>query len=133
MKKTTLFLDRTLRDSLSQPGGSSWTVAYRTALSFYAKIVYHMTVSESGLSQEVYDQIVNNGEQYKVLKYLTTLVREAQKANRVEVCLTLRWYKTLTLEVRGYRTGEKKPYHKTSFGFSEKDGSFAGISSEILS
>ena len=124
MKKVTLFVDKTLRDRLGK--STEWSVAYRAALDFFSKLVAYGSdpwimnpgVENLRLCQEGFNKFVCGCHSES-----NTVKKVFSEAHRIEACLTLRWYKSITLEFSAYHTGEKTPFHQLSFTFSKEDGS----------
>ncbi|TSC91057.1 MAG: hypothetical protein G01um10142_167 [Parcubacteria group bacterium Gr01-1014_2] len=133
MKKVSLFVDKTVKDALKK--NTEWSIAYRAALNFFAKFVAFGTDPQGRV-------VVQNLRLYPhdgLDKFVCGCHSESgdtqrafAEAHRVEVCLTLRWHRALTLEVSAYRTGVKEPYHILEFSFAQ-DGSEATAHQSIRS
>lgn len=130
MKKVTLFVDKTLREGLKK--STEWSVAYRAALDFFSKLVAYGSdprfTTPIANREELVQQL--RGCQDGFNKFIcgchsesNTVKKVFSEAHRIEACLTLRWYKSITLEFSAYHTGEKAPFHQLSFTFSKEDGS----------
>lgn len=129
MKKVTLFVDKTLQEGLKN--NQEWSIAYRAALDFFSKLVAYgsdprITIGKSFLSGQGDHDSCRDGFN----KFICGCHAESDAVNkafsethRIEACLTLRWYKSITLEFSAYHTGEKIPFWKPSFTFSKEDGS----------
>lgn len=105
MKKLTLSLDRTFQEALKKDIDREWSVAHRIALDTLAAIVV--------FGNELRHEIIPN-PRTPFEKFLSGVNCEShelknmfKESHRIEACLTLRFYKTLTLELKGYKAGAK--------------------------
>lgn len=117
MKKLTMFLDRTFQEALEKDIDREWSVAHRIALNALAAIVV--------FGNELRPEIIPNPKS-PFEKFLSGVNCEShelknmfKEPNRIEARLALRFFKTLTLELKGYRTGAKRPYIYFEFNVSQ--------------
>ncbi|HEY4483008.1 MAG TPA: hypothetical protein VI953_02430 [Candidatus Paceibacterota bacterium] len=114
MKKISLFLDKTLRSRLAE--NRTYSVAHRAALRLFGELVMFGTDRMGGrVSSDCYSDF---GKYTCGCHEESVSVRELfRDANRVEACITLRGGPGLSLEVRGYQSGEKEYFRHFDFEF----------------
>ncbi|MDQ5968878.1 MAG: hypothetical protein QG579_35 [Patescibacteria group bacterium] len=130
MKKISVFFDRTLREALKM--NSEWSIAYHAALNFLAVITAYGTDPQGtymlSLGHPQQDCKVGFNKFVCGCHHESQSVREMfNEAHRVEVCLTLRWYKALTLELKAYRVGAKDAYLSLEFIFNQEGSPVAAM------